>query len=159
MKTTATIADRLQEVLLDGRWIANTNYQAIISSVNWQQATQQVADLNTIALLTFHVDYYLGGLVTVLDGGPLEIRDKHSFDMPPVQSEADWQALVDRFLTNARRFVAQVRQLPVARLSEAFVDEKYGSYLRNIEGVIEHSYYHLGQMSLVRKLVLADGKI
>lgn len=28
-----------------------------------------------------------------------------------------------------------------------------GSYLRNIEGVIEHSYYHLGQISLIKKMI------
>jgi len=39
------------------------------------------------------------------------------------------------------------------KLDEAFVDVKYGSYQRNIEGVIEHSYYHLGQISLVRKMI------
>jgi hypothetical protein len=36
---------------------------------------------------------------------------------------------------------------------QPFVDEKYGTYLRNIEGVIEHSYYHLGQVSLLKKMV------
>jgi hypothetical protein len=34
-----------------------------------------------------------------------------------------------------------------------FIDEKYGTFLRNIEGVIEHSYYHLGQISLIRKMI------
>ena len=29
-------------------------------------------------------------------------------------------------------------------LEHTFVDEKYGTYLRNIEGFIEHSYYDLG---------------
>jgi hypothetical protein len=41
-----------------------------------------------------------------------------------------------------------------ALLDQPFVDEKYGSYLRNIEGVIEHSYYHLGQISLIRKMII-----
>ena len=39
-------------------------------------------------------------------------------------------------------------------LAQTFVYEKYGSYLRNIEGVIEHSYYHLGQVSLIRKMIM-----
>jgi hypothetical protein len=38
-------------------------------------------------------------------------------------------------------------------LDAVFVDAKYGDYARNIEGVIEHSYYHLGQVVLVRKMV------
>jgi hypothetical protein len=36
---------------------------------------------------------------------------------------------------------------------QPFVDEKYGSYQRNIEGVIEHSYYHLGQVSIIRTMI------
>ena len=35
-----------------------------------------------------------------------------------------------------------------------FVDEKYGTYSRNINGILEHSYYHLGQIVLIKKLVL-----
>ncbi len=38
-------------------------------------------------------------------------------------------------------------------LDQPFIEKKYGSYLRNIEGVIEHSYYHLGQISLIKKMI------
>jgi hypothetical protein len=41
-------------------------------------------------------------------------------------------------------------------LDQPFVEEKYGSYWRNIEGVIEHSYYHLGQVLLIQKVVAAN---
>jgi len=139
---------------LNGRWIANTNYKAQIESLTWQQATQQVENLNTIAALTFHIDYYLGGILTVFDGGGLEIRDKYSFDLPPIKSEADWRKLVERFLTNAEKFAKQVEQMTDEKLEETFVDEKYGTYLRNIEGVIEHAYCHLGQISLIKKMIL-----
>ncbi len=65
----------------------------------------------------------------------------------------DWKILVDDFLSNSEKFANQVEQLPDNLLDEPFVDEKYGSYLRNIEGVIEHSYYHLGQVSLIKKMI------
>jgi len=48
--------------------------------------------------------------------------------------------------------------MPDKKLNEIFVNEKYGTYLRNIEAVIEHSYYHLGQIVLIKKLILAAGK-
>jgi len=154
MKRNRFIANRLREVLLNGRWIANTNYKAQIESLTCQQAIEQVENLNTIAALTFHIDYYLGGILTVFDGGGLEIRDKYSFDLPPIKSEADWRKLVERFLINAEKFAKQVEQMTDEKLEETFVDEKYGTYLRNIEGVIEHAYYHLGQISLIKKMIL-----
>jgi len=147
------IANRLREVLLDGHWIANTNFKEQILSVNWEQATQKIGNLNTIAALTFHINYYLNGLLHVFDGGKLEISDKYSFDVPQIQSEMDWQTLVNSFLNNSEKFVNQVEQIPNGLLDQPFVDEKYGSYLRNIEGVIEHSYYHLGQVSLIKKMI------
>lgn len=50
-------------------------------------------------------------------------------------------------------FANQVEQMDETVLDQPFADEKYGTYLRNIEGVIEHSYYHLGQVSLIKKMV------
>ena len=154
MKTSEFIANRLREVFLDGRWIANTNYKEQILGVNWKQATQKVEKLNTIAALTFHINYYLGGILNVFEGGDLEIRDKYSFDLPPIQSEEDWKRLVNEFITNAEKFTRQVEMMPEEIFNAPFVDEKYGTYKRNLEGVIEHAYYHLGQISLIRKMLI-----
>ena len=154
MTRNLAIANRLREVLLDGKWIANTNFKEQILSVSWEQAIQKVGNLNTIALLTFHINYYLAGLLNVFNGGKLEIKDKYSFDLPEIRSEKDWSKLVNDFLSNSEMFVKQVEQMDESMLDQPFADEKYGSYLRNIEGVIEHSYYHLGQVSLIRKIIL-----
>jgi hypothetical protein len=35
-------------------------------------------------------------------------------------------------------------------------DEQYGTWQRNLEAVIEHSYYHLGQIILIRKMILHE---
>jgi len=154
MTRNLAIANRLREVLLSGKWIANTNFKDQILSVGWEQAIQKVDNLNTIALLTFHINYYLAGLLNVFTSGKLEIKDKYSFDLPEIKSEKDWNKLVNAFLSNSEMFVNQVEQMDESMLDQPFVEEKYGSYLRNIEGVIEHSYYHLGQVSLIRKMII-----
>jgi len=149
-----TIASRLREVLLNGHWIANTNYKDQIQAISWKQATQKVGNLNTIAALTYHINYYLAGLLAAFDSGKLEISDKFSFDLPPVNSEADWNKLVTDFLDNSEKFAAKVERMEDGMFDQPFIDAKYGTYLRNIEGVIEHSYYHLGQISLIRKMIM-----
>jgi uncharacterized damage-inducible protein DinB len=148
------LANRLREVLLNGTWIANTNFKAQITGITREQAVQRVDQLNTIAQLTFHINYYLQGILQVFRGGALEIRDKYSFDLPELKSEADWNWLVNDFLQNAESFAAEVESLDDALFDQPFVDEKYGTYRRNIEGVIEHSYYHLGQVVLIRKMIV-----
>jgi hypothetical protein len=154
MTRNLTIANRLQEVFLNGRWIANTNYKEQIGSLNWLQATQKVETLNTIAALTYHINYYLEGLLKAFASGKLEMSDKYSFDCPPITSQADWDKLVADFLANAQQFIDWVAKIDDNMLDQPFVDAKYGTFLRNIEGVIEHSYYHLGQIALIRKLIL-----
>ncbi len=153
MDLPLSLSKRAKEVLINGTWIANTNFKEQIMSVDWIQANKQISGLNTIALLTYHVWYYLQGLNNVFKGGSLDIKDQYSFDMPKHTSESDWQDLIQQFNCHAELFVKNIENLNDNLLSQPFVDEKYGNYLRNIEGVIEHSYYHLGQIVLIKKIV------
>ncbi|MEO1715078.1 MAG: DinB family protein [Bacteroidota bacterium] len=156
MENATQLSRRFRDVFLDGKWIANTNYQELLADLNYQQATTKIGALNSIALLTFHIDYYLGGVLQVLQGGELTIRDKFSFECPPIESEADWHQLRKGLLDHAETFAQIIETLTEEQLSQPFVREEYGNYWRNIEGMIEHGYYHLGQISLLKKLVIGD---
>jgi hypothetical protein len=153
MSTTLQLAKRFREVVLDGLWIANTNFKHQLSDVTWEQAITKIGSLNTIAMLTFHIDYYIAGLVHVFEGGNLEIRDKYSFDLPPLESQQQWEDLLNKLWNDAEKFATLLEQMPDSKMDEGFVDEKYGTYLRNIDGMIEHCYYHLGQITLIKKLL------
>lgn len=153
MDSATQLSVRLRELFLEGRWIANTNYRELLSGLSLEQASRNIGPLNSIAALTFHVNYYLAGLLQVLRGGPLDIRDRFSFDLPTLQSEAEWLRLVDTLLSNAGQFAEEVGQMTDDQLAGPFVEEQYGTWGRNLEGHIEHSYYHMGQIALIRKLV------
>jgi hypothetical protein len=150
---SASLAERLREVYLTGKWIANTNYQEQLLTTSFQQALMKVNQLNTIAALIFHVNYYLEGLTEVLDGGALTISDKQSFNMPPLHTEIEWEKMKSDFLSNAEKFADKVELITDHQLDLPFVKESYGTWHRNIEAVMEHSYYHLGQMVLIKKMV------
>ncbi|WP_456438214.1 DUF1572 domain-containing protein [Psychroserpens sp.] len=156
MKTNSSkhLASRFRELFINGTWIANTNYQELLSDINWQQATHEIVSLNTIAILTYHINYYVEGVLQVFEGGSLDIKDKYSFDAPKIKSENDWDTLKTELLKNTETFAKHIESMPEEQLESVFVDEKYGSYRRNIEGLIEHSYYHFGQLSLIKKMVL-----
>ncbi|WP_435412890.1 DUF1572 domain-containing protein [Psychroserpens mesophilus] len=153
MESSKQLAQRFRELFLNGTWIANTNYQKLLTDVNWLQATQKIGTINTIAVLTFHINYYVEGVLQVIEGGSLDIRDKYSFDAPRITSEGDWKSLRNHFFKNTEAFAKHIESMTEDQLESVFVDEKYGSYRRNIEGLIEHSYYHLGQLSLIKKMI------
>jgi uncharacterized damage-inducible protein DinB len=155
MNSSHEIAKRAREVFLNGTWIANTNYKHQLAGLDWELATAEFNSLNSIALLAQHIHYYIRGVKAVFKGGGLDIKDKYSFDFPPIKSQNDWEAFLSTFWGDAEEFASLIEKMPNEQLSEVFVDEKYGSYQRNIEALIEHSYYHLGQIVLIRKMGLS----
>ena len=150
---SSQLANRFREVILNGKWVANTNFKEQVSNVTLDDATKKIGSLNTIALLTFHIHYYVAGVLKVLEGGSLEISDKFSFDIKPNFSKDDWELLKSNLWNDAERFATLVEQIPDSKLNDVFVDAKYGTYRRNIDGMIEHCYYHLGQIVLIKKLL------
>jgi uncharacterized damage-inducible protein DinB len=153
MEKNNEISSRFREVLLNGKWIANTNYKDLLSDLSRKQATKKIGTLNTIAALVQHVNYYISGILNVFEGGNLEIRDKYSFDFPSIETNDDWENVLRLLFANAEKFAKHVEQMPDDQLEHIFEDEKYGTYRRNIEAMIEHSYYHLGQISLIKKIL------
>jgi uncharacterized damage-inducible protein DinB len=158
METSTQLANRFREVLLDGTWIANTNFQDQLSGMSLEHATTKIGSLNTIAALAWHINYYIAGVLEVIKGGELTIRDKYSFDMPVLQSREEWEQLLKEIWANSEKFAAQVERMSEEKLDSVFVKEEYGTYRRSIEGMIEHSYYHLGQVSLIKKMVFEAQK-
>ena len=153
MNTAKQMADRFREVILNGTWIANTNFQDRLDGVTREQASIRIGSLNSIAMLTYHIHYYIAGVLQVFQGGDLTIRDKYSFDLPEMNTEEAWDALRQALYRDAELFATHVERMSEEQLEATFVDAKYGTFRRNIEGIIEHSYYHLGQVSMIRKLV------
>jgi hypothetical protein len=153
MNSTYALASRFREVILNGTWVANTNYKQQLTDLSWEVATTKLGSLNTISVLAQHIHYYIKGVNQVFKGGSLEIKDKYSFDFPPIQSKDQWETFLNTFWNDAEEFASLVEQMPEEKLEAAFFDEKYGTYQRNIDGMIEHSYYHLGQIVLIKKMV------
>ena len=157
MSLTAQIANHLRAVYFGGNW-TSVDLKDNLADVTWQQATTQVYTFNTIATLVYHMNYYVCAVLTALQGQPLSAHDKYSFDHPPILSQEDWEKLLDKTWTDAESFASLIEQLPESELWEDFSDNKYGNYYRNIHGIIEHNHYHLGQIVLIKKILLQADK-
>ncbi|WP_307774311.1 MULTISPECIES: DUF1572 domain-containing protein [Flavobacterium] len=143
----------LEKLSLNGTWVANTNYKDQLENLDWKTAVTPIQNLNTIAILAQHIHYYIDGINTVFKGGTLDIKDKFSFDFPPISSTEDWEFFLEKFWSSSEEFASFVEQMSDEKLDQFFADEKYGTYRRNIDAMIEHSYYHLGQIVLIKKLL------
>jgi hypothetical protein len=146
------IAKHFRDLHFGGNWTA-VNLKDTLADINFQQATTKIHSLNTIATLVFHTNYYVSTVSKVLQGEPLNAKDKYSFELPPIESQEDWEQLLSKTWTDAENFANLIEQLPQSKLWDTFADEKYGNYYRNLHGIIEHTHYHLGQIVLIKKLL------
>ena len=156
MKDTGQIAKHLRDLHFGGNWTA-VSLKDKLDGVTWQQATTAIGTHNTIAALVFHMNFFVEATSRVLQGGPLDAKDEFSFDCPPISSEADWESLLNKTWSDAEQLAWLIEKMPDEQLSQPFVDEKYGTYFRCLLGPIEHGYYHLGQISILKTL-LQDGE-
>ena len=145
-------AKHFRDVHFGGNW-TSVNLKETLADISWQQAVKKIHDLNTIAALVYHINYYVSAVLKVLQGETLNASDKFSFDLPQIQSEADWENLLNKTWSDAENFTKLLEQLPESRFDEIFTDEKYGNYYRNMHGIIEHTHYHLGQIVIIKKIL------
>lgn len=134
MTHSQQIAKHFREVHFGGNWTCS-NLKEHLSDVTWKQAITKVHSLNTIATLTFHINYYVAAILNVLQGGELNASDKLSFDHPPINNQSDWDQLVNKLWQDADLFATLLEQLPDEKLWEIFASEKYGIYYRNLLGL------------------------
>lgn len=153
MSISKQLAKHLRDVHFGGNWTV-TDLKTTLSDVKWEDALTQVYSLNSIAALTFHMTYYVDILITVLEENKLIGKDELSWMPPSIRSQQDWEFLQAGIWIRAERAALLIEQLPDEQLTRDFIDPKYGTTYRNIAGIVEHMHYHLGQIVIIKKLLV-----
>lgn len=151
MNISILVARHFREVFFGGNWTW-VNLKDTLDGVTWEQAITKVHSFNTIAVLVNHMTYYVD-VLKVLHGAELTTKDELSFDHPPINSQQDWDDMLQKVWTDADAFASYIEQMPPEKFFDVFNNEKYGNYYRNITGIIEHTHYHLGQIVLIKKIL------
>lgn len=155
MNHTHQLADHLHQVFHGGNWTWS-NVRDVLADVSVDEANVRLPGHNSIVGLTYHIWYFVNALNDVLRHAPLTSKDAESFDHPPMDDAAAWEAFRTKVLNDAETLCGLMRQLPDERLHETFVHDRYGNYYRNLLGLIEHTHYHLGQIVILKRLVRAE---
>jgi uncharacterized damage-inducible protein DinB len=152
MNISKQIAKHLRDVFFGKNWSWSTVKEQM-QNITLEEATKQVYGLNSIFTLLHHSAYYIPAQINVLEGKPLIASDAESFTLPTIESEGAWHNYVENIFTNVEKLATLIEAMPEEKLHENFADEKYGTYYRNLTGMIEHTHYHLGQIAILKKIV------
>ena len=153
MHLSSTIANHVRTVYYGGNWTA-VNLKDTLKDISWELAIKQVDKHNSLVQLVYHIHYFVLAINKVFVHGVLDAHDKFSFDHPPIQSQQDWDELLNEFWSEANKLIGLIELLPDDIWDKTFVSEKYGTYYKNIHGLIEHTHYHLGQLQILKKSLI-----
>lgn len=134
-----------------GNWSDNSLRQHL-EGLPLAEATRRHGAANSIAAIAYHLHYFVNGVLNVLTGQPLDTRDAPSWETPAFATQAEWDAFVARLLADGEAVAAAFEALPEEGMWLPFHDPKYSSVFTNGLGILEHTYYHLGQVAVLRRV-------
>ena len=151
-KLTNDMARHVREMHFGNNW-SDVAMQEVLKDVTWQQALKKpILDANSIAELVFHLNFYLDYVHRDIKNDFMKFEQADTFKVPDIQSEADWQTLLQKTWEDAEAFAKTIEKIPNTQLHEV-IPPRNNSFYKNIHGVIEHNHYHLGQIVLLKKLL------
>jgi hypothetical protein len=150
MSKSAFIANRVHALFFGPNW-TETSLSELIQNHTFAEFLNTKVGTNSAAAVLFHIHYYQKAQLSVLQGGSLNAKDSESFHHPKWVNESDWLQFGSNVLETGRELELAVSKLPESIWSEAFVKAEYGSYETNLIGMLEHSYYHFGQLKRALK--------
>lgn len=153
MNTIASVSARqLREVYFGGNWTA-VHVFAVVEDLNVAELNIQYKGNHSLLELIYHQYYFVTSLKMVLKGEPLTTKDIYSFDHPPVTTMEEWKEFLDLIRKTVIEVVEMLEKTTDDQLLQPFVRPEYGTFFRNFQGVVEHTHYHLGQITLLKKLI------
>lgn len=152
MSLLNNIAVHILDVHMGDNW-TEVNIQKTLEDVSFEEAVRVTPiSPNSMAMLLHHLTFYNEVVLQRLLDLYIPIPQSNGFDLTPVTSEEQWQRLQHKNLQSAHALAEGILQFPINRLFELTANGKTTFY-KNLHGVAEHAHYHLGQITMLKKLI------
>lgn len=152
MNYSEAIALHVTEAYEGNSW-SDVCVKDIVEDIQYREAVAiTAASTNTMASILHHIMFYNKAICQRLRGEEPYINDANGFDLPPLKNENDWKRLINDAMDAASEMAEAIRKFPQEKLFEENPVGK-GTFYKKFHGVIEHNYYHLGQIMILKKLI------
>lgn len=147
-KLIEVIAQHFHEVNYGNNW-TDVSVKDTVDRISFREATRQTGNVNTIALLLYHMDFYNMVVYDRLVDAKRAFEHEDSLRVE-VMDEKAWENLKTTYFEHVDLIHKAILAFPESRLFETTTTN---TPYKNLHGLVEHIHYHLGQISLLRKLV------
>ena len=145
---TSRLASQLERAVFGGAWHGPALLETLDGVSIDAAAARPIAAAHSIHELAAHAAAWLEIVRQRLEGPAPDVTD--DMNWPPI--EGNWERVRRRVEAAAQQLAAAIRGLDDARLDDAIPgEERAWTVYETIQGAIEHSLYHAGQIAILRK--------
>ncbi len=141
----------------DGKSWVTDNFKKKILSLSDDIAMNKVqGNTHSIAALVCHINAWRNfGLQKLTGNDGYDIEDNSAADWP---SPTDWSVVCKEFETCHGDLINAIKSFPVEKLNDTVPGRSY-SFIYMLNGIVEHDYYHYGQIGAVLAATKNENKI
>ncbi|MDB5021590.1 MAG: hypothetical protein JWQ28_2717 [Pedobacter sp.] len=155
MKITELIALHLIEAHEGSNW-TEVDVRSSLEDVSLKEATMRTkASPNSIASIVQHLTYWNRVMVKRINGIVVADNGSNGFSGPVLHDDEDWSRLKDDNILSAHELANAIMNFNEDALELPILPEHASAY-KNLQGSVEHVYYHLGQIVILKQLIRAE---
>ena len=148
------VITQLQGFYSGNNWVTENLEQKVFSLPSEKAMNKPDGHSHSVAQLVAHMHAWRNFVLQKLEGNDeFDIEDNSDSDWPPA---SDWDAIKKDFENGHQKLIVAIKKFPVERLNSLVPGRKY-SYLFLINGIVEHDYYHYGQIGSVMAALKRTG--
>ncbi|HKP13942.1 MAG TPA: DinB family protein [Blastocatellia bacterium] len=144
------LLDQLQRAHEGEAWHGPALKQILADVTAAQAARRPLPSSHTIWELVLHISAWESAVATRLGGRYVDEPDEGDFPAVTDTTEAAWQETLARLDATHHKLRDAVRNFDPERLTARLAEGKQTAYFA-INGVIQHTLYHAGQIVLLKK--------
>jgi DinB superfamily len=142
----ARVINHLENFYNGDNWVTSNLSEKVFSLPASEVSKRIPGYVYTIAQQVAHIVAWRNFGVEKLNGnGDFDITDNSADDWP---EPGDWVALQKKFVDCHRDLIKAINCFPIDKWYTTVPGRKY-SFLFLIEGIVEHDYYHYGQIGTI----------
>lgn len=152
MSETEGIADQITRAIHGDAWYGD-GLIALLKGISAEQAAgRPITDAHTIWEILAHITVWVNIISRRLHGEPADATPEEDWPTLTDTSAQAWTDAVSACVVAHDQLAHEVRQLPLSRLEDDMAGHPSKLYSQ-LHGIVQHTLYHTGQISILKKTV------
>jgi len=154
---TERIADQLHRAFYGSAWHGPALLELLADADAATASAKPLANVHSIWELVLHIAVWDGAGLHRLAGEKYQPKGLANFPLPPKPTQAAWRRAVAAAKRTHDTLVRTVAGLSDERLRDRVPGKRYDFY-HLLHGIAQHELYHAGQIALLKKAGLRQGR-